>query len=356
MGGFLILIAMVAGLELVARSAFVQDRVPFQAYGTNHLQFEVQMGILREFVQNEGPPDCLILGNSMSHRSLNPEIMNQHYYELTGNKINCFNFSVVGANVSVTQFIAEILIREYDPKLLILGTSFIDFTERRETRVDERFFDNPWLLYKHGEESFKGWLLDNSAAFRLITFLSYGTNQTTSLETIYNEFASADQRITPFGYALFRKVFNVGADVKDNVRNRLLEDLGDFSLSQWNLGELEKIVALKEDGIEIIVVEMPYHEALIEFIDPEGNPLPERLAVKTFVSRANSRISQISSTYDVIFWSTIGLDMIPGDGWSDWNHLNITGGEIFSAWLAEQIAAVIQSGQIDDFTQSGGAN
>jgi hypothetical protein len=32
--------------------------------------------------------------------------------------------------------------------------------------------------------------------------------------------------------------------------------------------------------------------------------------------------------------------MIPDDGWSDYSHLNVTGAEIFSDWLGQQVGGI----------------
>ena len=213
----LIMIAFAGIIEFGARTNFAQNNIPIQAYGTNHLQFEVQYAILEKYVEKNGAPECIIMGNSMAHRSMNPEVISQRIIKKTGTDLECFNFSIVGANIPVTAMMAKILINRFQPKLLIFGTSFIDYTERRETRVDERFLENPWLLYLLGEVSWDGWLLDNSYGFRFITFLSYLTNQSSRIGRLYEEVRIAKLRITPTGFAVFRTVFNIWDPVSKKI-------------------------------------------------------------------------------------------------------------------------------------------
>jgi len=345
-------VAFLAGIlilvEVGARSQSVQRKVPFQAYGTNHTQFEVQLLMLAEYVEEKGPPECFIMGNSGSHRALDPDVLSHRYEELTGTGLECFNFSILGANVAITALITEMLIIEYDPKLIILGTSFTDYTERRERRVDERFLENPWLLHRLGDPSLEGWLLDKSYAFRLLTMFGYTIDPSTSQSELYDEALTAKTRITASGYARFWNIFEVWDPAEESVMNRLISELGGFSLSETNLSKLEVLTRLKTNGIEVMVIEIPYHHTLIEFLNESGGLRPERDAVLGFVMRANERIGEIANASGVTYWLTADLDLIPNDGWSDRNHLNTIGSAIFSGWLAEQIFIAIENGQIKD--------
>ncbi len=69
--------------------------------------------------------------------------------------------------------LGEILIQQYQPRLVILGTSFLDYTEGREFQIDERFKQNDWLEYQTGKFTLSGWLTEHSYAWRTITVLSY---------------------------------------------------------------------------------------------------------------------------------------------------------------------------------------
>ncbi|MEK6256270.1 MAG: hypothetical protein N2C13_02990, partial [Chloroflexota bacterium] len=289
---FMIIIGVL--MELGARSKIAQRIAPVQAYGTNHVQFEVQYQILQEYVENHGAPECIIMGNSMAHRSMNPEIISERIIEKTGSNLECFNFSIVGANIAITATIAEILIERYHPKLLIVGTSFMDYTERRETRKDDRFLKNPWLLYLLGDESWEGWLLNNSYAFRLITFFSYATNQTSSLENIREDIKIAKLRITKTGFAVFRSVFEIWEPINEQITKRLLSDLGGYTQSKWNLDKLNEMAKYQETGVQVIFVEMPYHSTFIEFLDDSGYPLPERDLVRGFVDSSNKSIAKLA--------------------------------------------------------------
>ncbi|MEK6222533.1 MAG: hypothetical protein N2D54_09840, partial [Chloroflexota bacterium] len=254
---------------------------------------------------------------------------------------------IEAANVAITEMIAEILVSKYEPKLVILGTSFVDYTERRESRVDERFLENSWLLYELGEFSIKGWLLKYSYAFRILTLLSYGTSQVTTLGEINLEAQNLLERITPTGYKIYRKVFDTSAGVKKSVQNRLLDQFGGFTFSPWNLSGLEDFMNLQEKGTQVLIVEMPHHSSYVSFLDDFNNPKPEGEAVRDFVKRIYEMIEEMAKENGVYFWPTSDQSLIPQDGWSDRSHLNIIGSEALSGWLAEQIILMMENGYIE---------
>ena len=55
-----------------------------------------------------------------------------------------------GSQIWSTSILSEILIQKYQPRLVVIGTSFLDYTEGREFQIDERFKENDWLEYQTG--------------------------------------------------------------------------------------------------------------------------------------------------------------------------------------------------------------
>ncbi len=60
--------------EIMARTPFVQAHVPYQAYGMNHTQLELQLNILEKYVEQNGAPDCFIFGSSQAFREVDPGV------------------------------------------------------------------------------------------------------------------------------------------------------------------------------------------------------------------------------------------------------------------------------------------
>ena len=82
-----------------------------------------------------------------------------------------------------------------------------------------------------------------------------------------------------------------------------------------------------EADTQVIIVEMPVSDGLYYFFD-NG---------KTDYNRFVVNVRELANRYEVPFWQTEPLDSIPDDGWSDYSHLNVTGAEIFSTWLGQQV-------------------
>ena len=334
-------LGIVFTLELIARSSLVQGRVPFQAYGTNHVQFEYQLKRLNAFVEAHGEPDCLIQGNSQALRSIDPQVFAQAY-PARGQGLLCYNFSVIGTNVSTTLLFSQVLIDRFHPKLIVLGTSFLDYTESRENRYDPRFEENAWLDYQLGQLNLKGWLLTHSYAFRLLTLFSYGAPQGMNYEETQREVRKWNAQLTETGYGASDHVINPSEPLKTSFIKNFLENFGDFGVSKWNYDSLEAIVELgKQNGVQVVIVSMPYHPALAELRNDSGRPHPDKAKLDDFIARSEQNLQDIARRRQVSLITTQGLDLIPKNGWHDLYHLNKFSSPAFSRWLAEQTAAAL---------------
>ena len=344
---FIIFSVLVLSLEILARMPQVQARIPFQAYGSNHVQFESQLRNLDAFVLEHGAPDCLILGNSQSLRGIDPPALMDAYRQQTGVDLNCYNFSVVGANVATTLRFSEIMIDRFDLDLIILGTNFLDYTEEQEYRWDKRFLENDWIAYQLGEWSLRGWLLSHSHAFRILTFVSYGAPNGLNFTKVEKDIQKWNEQLTADGHGKSNTIFDLAEEVKPGAVNNFLDQFGDFSLSSLNLTSLEAIIQLAQgQDIQILLVEMPYHPSLIEFTDESGDAHPEILRVKTFIQQVDEQLQIIADRNQVPYWKTSDLDIFPENGWHDRYHLNQVGSQVFSRWLAGKIAQAVDDGEI----------
>ena len=118
--GLALFLLMSIGLELIARTDWIQAKIPFQAYGTNHVQFEMQLNNFFAFIEENGPPDCIILGTSMPFRGINPEKLQEAYKERIGKNILCYNLSTAGLHFRDLLFISMSLARKVEPNLIIV--------------------------------------------------------------------------------------------------------------------------------------------------------------------------------------------------------------------------------------------
>jgi hypothetical protein len=346
-----LLVGLLVLSELVCRARPVIEIIPFQAYGTNHIQFEFQIARLKSFVEKYGEPNCIILGTSQSLRNIDPSEFNGAYKRRTGKDVLCYNFSVVGVNLSTTKYFATILMEEFHPEMVILGTSFLDFTEARQSRVDLRFEQNAWIEYQLGTPSLKGWLIDNSNAYRALMFLSYGTSSGMNFEEIQKEARKWDHQLTEYGYGYSDKVENLSEAMKPGFIRNFVDKFGDYTVSDWNMNSFASILDLgQKRGVQIIVVEMPHHPSLAKLRDESGEPHPDIADLKIFMSNVRSKTIDIAESRGAYYVRSNSLASLPADGWHDRYHLNYNGSRLYSLWLAEKLAQAATDGNKQGLT------
>jgi hypothetical protein len=327
--------------ELVARTPFVQDRVPYQAYGTNHTQLELQLNSLNRFIRENGAPNCFIFGSSQAFREIDPDVFARVFNRRSGESLNCYNFGVTGSQIWSTSILGEILIRKYQPDLVILGTSFLDYTEGREYQIDERFKQNDWLEYQFGKINPGGWLTENSYAWRTITILSYAAPFGMRYNEVLREAHKWNGEIAKSGFALSTKAIDPNQPVEEGFVKNLQLEFGNFGISERNLAALEEIIAFSQaQGARVLLVEMAYHPALLELKNPRGNPRADREQTLAFIEKVNSRLAEIATNQKVYLLKYDPTLLLPDTGWYDLYHLNRIGAKAFSRWLGRQAAHI----------------
>jgi D-alanyl-lipoteichoic acid acyltransferase DltB (MBOAT superfamily) len=327
--------------EMVGRAAFVQDHMPYQAYGMNHTQLEIELTYLDEFVGQHGAPDCFVFGSSQAFREIDPRVFARAYAEAGGVPLTCYNFGITGSQVSTTSILNQILIEKYKPRLVVIGTSFLDYTPGRESQVDQRFKENGWLAYKTGHFTIAGWLTEHSFAWRVITLLSYAAPFGMDLQEVLREAHKWDGEIAQDGFALSNANVNPRVPVEEGFVKNLKDEFGDFSVSDSNLTALENIVQTsQQEGAAVVIAEMVYHPALLDLKDDRGDPRVDRTQILDFRDNVNRRILDIANSHSVPFLEFDPAIEFPNDGWYDLYHLNHNGAQVYSRWLGGQAAAL----------------
>jgi hypothetical protein len=345
MSGILFTIILLLIIELIARSTFIQSRVPVQAYGSNHIQFDFQIEYLKRYAIRYGSPECFIIGNSMTLRGINPQLLDAEIERLTGKKMMCYNFSVMGSTLAAVSTFTQILNEKYQPKLIILGTNFLDYTNKREQTNDSRFIENSWVQYQLGYFTLDGWLVDNSYAYRIIKLISYGAHQGFNYKQINNDIDEWRDLLSESGYGYSYEVTAVEKQPNKIEIKNVLKEFGDFSLSSRNFSALENIIDLaKKHAIQLVIIEMPYHPSLVEMIDEKGKPLPEKVKVDAFLQKVNKKLVLLQKENNFLYLQFRDISLFGNGSWHDRYHLNYKGGEIFSTWLADQL---VKHGVVD---------
>jgi hypothetical protein len=329
--------------ELLARTTFFRSHFIPISRGTTHQQFEFQLGRLEMITALSGPVDCLLLGNSMVWRGFDPLVSGSAFQEQTGRDLRCFNFGVDALPVSTASVLAEYLIREYRPKLLIYGTDARDFSVARNDKDTTVLLDSPWIRYQMGEFNLLGWLYEKSYLYRYLETLA----NLLRLEKQWL-FVNSPEALNSDSYG-FTGDTDVGTFVStpphQNVHmgpvRYLFEMLSDYRMLPENLEAFDKLISSGTETTSIALVVLPVPDMYMEFFTRKDQDYQMYL----------DKIRRSAELAHVTVWETPTYNVIPPDGWVDYSHLNIKGAHAFSRWLGERLAEAAITGQLAGLDQ-----
>jgi hypothetical protein len=336
LGLAVLMLALIAGVcEGLARTGFVRSRLlsPSVVGGQDYLG--AKLGALDRLAEEGERFDCIFLGDSMVAWGVDPAVFAAAYKARTGEDIHCYNFALLAATASEAAAWAEVLAQEYHPRLLIYPVSARDFSERASMLV----LMTPWIEYRLGAFSPEGWLVEHSDAYRY--YLTYSTWTLPD----YHERLQIRARLEAEMYA--RRGFEAqsGAldvstipDAKDYPL--IASALTGYQVSQEDLDGLTRLAALRQQGTEVVLVEVPLPATFMYFFE-NGEADYEKFT---------TQVGDHARSEGIPFWRTLSLDLIPADGWLNYSHLNQEGAEAFSEWLGARVGEAVQAGTIPDPT------
>ena len=316
--------------ESVARSDFFQAPLTPPKMGSRHYQLGHKLALLEAEVKQNGPIDCIMVGSSMADVGFNPVAFQEAYQKVTGRDVSCFNFGIDASSAASTAALVKILVEDYHPRFLIVGTDPRDYAIPSDEGEPAVILNTPWVRYRQGNFSVEGWLLDHSYLYRYRQHLGRIIHLNFE-NTLWSE-THLNFPILPNGSTPITKIstyINDPPDPQDDSYEvtYYTEIYSSYQLLDENLTALEDIMEYNKSGTQVIVVEMPVSDGLYYFF---GNGEAD---YKMYVNRVN----ELADLHHVPFWRTEPLDSIPDNGWSDYSHLNVTGAEIFSTRLGEQV-------------------
>ena len=331
-----------AGAEWFSRSEIFQASLTPPKMGSRHYQLGHKLALLDDMIKKTGPMDCIMVGSSMVDTGFDPHAFEQAYREITGKEIHCFNFGIDASSAASTAALVRILMEDYHPQLLIVGTDPRDYAVPRADRDPAVVLNTPWVAYRQGEFSLEGWLLDHSYLYRyrqhlgrLARFQFDGTiwsNTKLNYEILSNGFTPLSKVST--------YINDPPNPEDDSFEVRYYTRIySSYQMLHENLEGLESIMEYTDLGISVILVEMPVADGLYYFF---GNR-------ESDYNRFVTQVDALASQDQIPFWQTEPLDFIPDNGWVDYTHLNRTGAEIFSTWLGQQVGKAEHQGSIKTF-------
>ena len=318
---FLLLFIIIS--ETVSRTGILKPRLSTFGIGTSDYTFEVQLDRIKTRIEKEGYVDCIFLGSSRVLDDINPDTVGKMYLETAGQFIRCQNFGITGLGITGAAKIANILTRLYRPRLIVVGTQFLDIQFQD---VDNRILNDPWVRYSTGEFNFDGWLIDHSLAFRYymdeIRYLSIGDNKANQDEGIPDQILQ--NGYLPLGLST------------DPLRNLPWELHSKYEIPVDSREAVKELLALRKEDVQILFIEMPirydrYKSSVYNFNDEH-----------IFKKETTQLLSKSSSA----IWFTQDLNLVPINDWHESEHMNSTGAEIFSAWIGNQLGTAVEKGTL----------
>jgi hypothetical protein len=324
--GFVLLLFLVS--EVAVRSHRFQSAVGAPSLGGRHHLFEMQVHYLNRLVRQSGRIDCLFLGNSMVWQGIDVQAFRQRYREMTGRDIICYNFGVDGLPASAAGHVAQMLVHDYEPRLLIYGTDARDYAVPADAPDAVVVNEMAWLRYRNGQFSPEGWVYDHVYLLRYRRIL-----RDVARFDFWQVYPREVEQLMAANSGSYPDPA-VGTYVTTPPDPRVQEGpiayyfglLSNYALLSENLAGLETVLE-QAPQTRVLVVEMPVPQTYMTFFG-NGERDHQRFLFELTARAAN---------HGVPFWSTTAKQLIPLDGWLDYSHLNATGAQVFSAWLGERI-------------------
>jgi hypothetical protein len=284
----------------------------------NYPEIDIKLSRLSA-LETEKKVNCFLLGSSMVDFGIDPSFINRQPEILEIQNPVCFNMALKAMKPEIIARIADILVKQKKPALLIVGISPNDFTGGQF--VIRKFVNSPWLRYYQGDLSAEGWWIENSKLYPYwLSFLKYR-------DPVYRgDMKDQLQLIDAYGSQKKQKNYSI-------YRVSLYLELPDFQFLQNDLDGFTHIASLNSPTLKVVVVEMPVHPDFLPYYVPEGEKGYEELFIQP--------VQKILEKEHIPFIRTQSQirDVVTSDGWKDYLHLNEVGNMQFSQWLAEELSA-----------------
>lgn len=318
----LILIPLIIGLlEVVLRVVPVPAAliVPGIDRELNYPEIDIKFARLTD-LNREVKVNCFFIGSSMADFGIDPDYFNNQP-EVPGTRDPvCFNMALKAMKPEVVSKITPILASQYDPSLIIMGISPVDFTGGQATI--RKFVDAPWIRYHEGKTSTEGWWIENSQVYRYwLSFLKYRDPAYRS--DLKRQLAMIDRYGTQQEGQVLR-LYEV----------RRAVSFPKYSISENDFNGFVQIANMNSTSLRVVVVEMPVHPDFLSYYIPGGSAGYEYQFLRP--------VQQVLDAKGVTFIRTQPYirDVVTPDGWKDELHLNRVGTEQFSRWLAEKLQEI----------------
>jgi len=341
-------LALVALMELVARTSWFGQVSPYRSVGNYHYQFEIKWFRLQDYVKQNGGVDIIVLGSSLVNTSIDPDIVSQTYHEQTGVSPRIFNFGVEGMTVAPNSVIASLLVERYHPALLIYTTEMRDYITGNGLDYEMRFLSDPWFRYQRGDFSLFGWLVDHSAVLQ--HYLPYRNWMRSDYSETMALYIKRYQDTSASGYepdSMIGVNVDVPPDPNDSEEAQYFNAYGNYQIATSRLDNLKSILDFNQNqGTTVLVVEMPVHQTFYAYVGGEEVHIQFQQTISSLIAANGGTFLPAEAC----------INTIPLSGRSNRWHLNYLGTPVFSKCLGEQLVVLADQQNIDfNSSNTGGS-
>ena len=317
--GLILFLGLVLGwmlvAEFIARTPLGSE-LPPPSVGADSFEFDIKVFYLEQSIRQNGPLDCLIVGDSMTNNGLDPNLISQAYEAQTGVSLHCFNFGMPALTLDASGPLAQALANHFHPRLLIFVLSQRDF-EIEYGHPFRHVATTDWTEYNLGKTSMRGWAVNSLYGYRYYLFTQYWLNPANRVS-----FSNAWRDITSRG---FSPIFGFRNPPKIFPPNTTF-NTDDPAAAQGFKGLLD----IQNGTTSLLIVDAPLQPSYYQIV--LGTP----------EDYARSYVEPMQAYFEPLhipFWLTRELSLsIPDQAWHDSLHVNENGVPIFSAWLGRELA------------------
>lgn len=300
--------------------------------GIDHKQFEEQWFRLHQYALQHKSVDCIFIGDSTVMTDFSPTVFSDSLREDNGSNLECFNFGVGAFSAVGFATLAQLLVHEYSPRLLLVGVEALDFTVPRAEQGKADLAATPWARYRLGEFNLEGWIYENIHLARYLELLkqlaTLTLNRNEAVQSAAGEIGGVKDGFYPMEG---NGPFNVAELPDPKMDHPYIEHyfavLQSFQMLPENLGALEEILARNGDEMEVMLVEMPVPSTFYAFFRNHERDY------QGFVDT----VTQNAERHRVPFLRMQDRTALPAKVWLNYNHLNSEGAPVFSRWLGQAV-------------------
>lgn len=252
----------------------------------------------------------------MVDTGLDPQTMSAILNQESIQIYDCFNFGISGSMVETSHKISRPLVNWQNTNLIILGISPIEFNE--QAAIIRTIDDYP-VFNQEENPSLEGWLLNHSR----FPWFYFGLLNKKD-ESFESTESSYDSLVNSQGLRV-----QTTSDQDSQIEEFLLHDFHPNPVDMDSMDEM--IVNARARGTQIYIIEMPVKPYYLANLVEGGSSMYEQRFIQP--------VEQLLRKYEMELIRTQPQieQIVDSDDWINKNHLNYSGAQKLTRFVAEEI-------------------